>query len=263
MANIKFGPAGLGPVKDAINNLKKYSSLGLRACEVAFTYGVYFSKEEAKKIGAVAKKLGIQLSIHSPYYVNLNSKEEEKIIASQQRILKCAEIGHYLGAKRIVFHPGYYSGMEKADALKNISERILDMKKIIDREGYDVMLCPELMGKINVFGSMEEISSIVKLTGTSFCIDFAHNLARSGGDYGFKDALRNFPQRKWHVHFSGIIYGKNGEKRHRNTKIEEWKKLLNFLIKQDKEITIISEAPECVEDAVLGHRIYEELKKQN
>jgi endonuclease IV len=34
------------------------------------------------------------------------------------------------------------------------------------------------MGKINVFGSVEEISDLVKETGCSFCIDFAHILAR-------------------------------------------------------------------------------------
>ena len=43
---IKFGPSGLGPVKDAINNLKRYHELGLKACEIAFTYGIYINHEK-------------------------------------------------------------------------------------------------------------------------------------------------------------------------------------------------------------------------
>ena len=38
---IKFGPAGLGSVKTAEKVLEEYYSKGFRACEIAFTYGVY------------------------------------------------------------------------------------------------------------------------------------------------------------------------------------------------------------------------------
>ena len=72
MSNIKFGPAGLGGVKEAIANLKKYKRLGLEACEIAFTYGVYIKTQiEAEEIGKAAEKLEISLSIHAPYYINL------------------------------------------------------------------------------------------------------------------------------------------------------------------------------------------------
>ena len=54
---IRFGPAGLGGVKEAISNLEMYHKLGLRACEIAFTYGIYIKeKETAVKIGKKAKK---------------------------------------------------------------------------------------------------------------------------------------------------------------------------------------------------------------
>ena len=106
---VKFGPAGLGGVKEAISNLEKYQSLGLKACEIAFTYGVYIKrKEDALKIGKAAENLGIQLSIHAPYWINLNSADKEIIEKSKQRIIRCCDIGTYLGAKKVVFHPGYY-----------------------------------------------------------------------------------------------------------------------------------------------------------
>ena len=106
---ILFGPAGLGPVKTAEQVLEKYHKLGLRACEIAFTYSVYIKAGDAVRIGEIAKKLGIELSIHAQYWVNLNSAEKEKREATKKRILQCCEIGELLGAKVVVFHPVYYS----------------------------------------------------------------------------------------------------------------------------------------------------------
>jgi len=118
MSKIRFGPSGLGPVKDAVSRLEELHSLGLSACEVAFVRQVYIKKDDALMIGKRAKDLGIFLSIHAQYYVNLNSKEKEKIEASKKRILDCCEMAHYLGAKRVVFHPGFYSDMKSEDARK-------------------------------------------------------------------------------------------------------------------------------------------------
>ena len=49
MVNIKFGPAGLGGVKEAISNLEKMHELGINACEISFTYGPYIKEAECKK----------------------------------------------------------------------------------------------------------------------------------------------------------------------------------------------------------------------
>ena len=114
--SIKFGPAGLGGVKEAISNLEEYHQLGLKAWEIAFTYGVYLkNKEDAEKIGKKAKELGIQLSIHAPYYINLNSSDKSKIEKSKQRILDCLKVGTWLNAELVVFHPGFYGKMDKQE----------------------------------------------------------------------------------------------------------------------------------------------------
>ena len=96
---IRFGPAGLGPVKTAEKVLEEYHKKGLRACEIAFTYSIYIkSKVDAERIGKKAKELDITLSIHAPYWVNLNSAEKEKREATEKRILDCCEVGEWLGA---------------------------------------------------------------------------------------------------------------------------------------------------------------------
>ncbi len=260
MSTIKFGPAGLGPVKDAISNLEEFHRLGLKACEIAFTYGAYIkTKEDASVIGKVAKKLEIALSIHAPYYINLNSKEPEKIEASKKRILGCCEIGHWLGAKRVVFHPGFYSNMKSDEASIKIKENIVEMMTVIKKNKWDIELCPEIMGKVNVFGSIDEIADLVKETGCGFCIDFAHVLARYN-EHKFEEIKKAFPQKKWHAHFSGIEYNEKGERHHKPTETKEWKNLLKFLKELDKDIVIICESPDPVGDSVAGKEIWKEIE---
>ena len=253
---IKFGPAGLGGIKDASSNLEMYHKLGLKACEIAFTYGVYIKKkEDAVAIGKTAKKLGIKLSIHAPYWINLNSKDKEKIEKSKQRILKCCEIGTYLNASKVVFHPGYYSGIEKEKTYENIKKEILEIQKIRKEKKFTPNLAPETTGKKNVFGSIDEISQLVKDTKCDFCIDFAHVLARYK-NYEFEKIKKQFNQYKsWHIHFSGIEYGEKGEKRHILTSEKEFEKIIKFLPKK-KKITIINESPNTVKDSVMGLNIY-------
>ncbi|MEA3248697.1 MAG: TIM barrel protein [Nanoarchaeota archaeon] len=258
MSTIKFGPAGLGPVKEAISNLENLHHIGLKACEIAFTHGTYIkNKKDALAIGKVAKELEISLSIHAPYYINLNSKETEKIEASKKRILKCCEIGHWLGAKRVVLHPGFYSGMKSEEASIKIKEGIVEMMMIIKENKWDTKLCPEIMGKINVFGSIDEIADLVKDTSCGFCIDFAHILARYK-EHKFDEVKKAFPQKKWHVHFSGIEYNEKGERHHKPTDNKEWRNLLKFLKELDKDIVIICESPDPTGDSVKGNEIWKE-----
>jgi len=260
MLQIKFGPAGIGKVKEAINNLEMFSKLGLKACEIEFTHGVYIkNKQDAIRIGKVAKKLGIKLSIHASYWINLNSSDEKVIERSKKRILKCLETGTWLGADVVVFHAGYY-GERKEKAFENIKKRILEIQKEIKKKKYTSKLAPETMGKVNVFGSINEIAKLVEETGCGFCIDFAHILAREK-KVDMEKIKKLFLQKHWHCHFSGIEYGEKGEKHHKKTDIEGWKRLISNLPKK-KEITIINESPTPVEDSVLGMRIFESSNTQ-
>ena len=257
MGNIKIGPSGLGSVKDSEETLKEFNKLNFGNCEIDFTYQVYMNKEQAEKTGKIAKEKKIDLSVHAPYFVNLNSDEKPKIHASMQRILKCCEIGHYLGAKKIVFHSGYYGkNKDKEETFQNIKKRILEMMEIIKEKEWKVKLCPETMGKVNVFGSVEEISRLVRETNCSFCIDFAHILARDK-KIDYKKIKKLFPQKEWHCHFSGIEYTEKGERNHIDLTKEQWKELFDNLPKE-KDITIVCESPDRIRNCVEGIKI---LKK--
>jgi len=252
---IRFGPAGLGGVKEAAENLQEYNKLCLKACEIAFTYGVYIkNKKDAEEIGKEAKKQGIKLSIHAQYWINLNSKEKKKIEESKKRILDCCEIGSFLGAYCVVFHPGYYGGMDKIITYNNIKREILEMQEEIKKNKWQIQLAPETTGKVNVFGSVDEIKKLTDETGCFFCLDFAHILAREK-KVDYKTILEKFKDfKELHVHFSGIEYGEKGEKRHVKTKKNEAKELIENLKRyaKDKEIVIINESPYSTEDSVMA-----------
>ncbi len=272
---IRFGPAGIGGVKEAISNLEMYHKLGLKACEIAFTYGIYIKeKEDAVRIGKKAKELEIKLSIHAPYWINLNSLDKKKAEESKRRIMDCCKIGTLMKAHRIVFHPGYYSGIKgtnvplinpsfklavkrdpKKEAYENIKQRILEIQEEIKKENYTPKLAPETSGKVNVFGSIAEIRKLTEDTKCSFCLDFAHILARYKS-YQIKETLSEFKDAKeLHIHFSGIEYGEKGEKNHKETPERELRKLISSLPK-NKDITIINESPSPINDSVMGLKIY-------
>ena len=70
----------MGPVKEVEKTFKEYHEAGIRVVEIPFTYNVFIkSKEVAKKVKKTAEKYRIMLTIHAPYWINLNSDEKEKV----------------------------------------------------------------------------------------------------------------------------------------------------------------------------------------
>jgi deoxyribonuclease-4 len=108
---LRFGTAGIpisSPKRDTVSGIKRVAELGLNAMEVEFVRGVRMGVESAKKIKEIAGKLNVSLSTHAPYFINLASEDREKRKKSIGFITNTARIADALGAKIVVFHPGYY-----------------------------------------------------------------------------------------------------------------------------------------------------------
>lgn len=256
---IKFGPSGIGAIKDITETFKDYNKSGISAAEIPFTYGVFIKKkEDAEKVGNAAKKFDISLSIHAPYWINLNSKEEKKIEESKKRILNSCEVGELMGAKIVVFHAGFYGKDDKETTYQNIKKAIIEIQEKIKERKWKIEIGVETMGKVNVFGSAEEILRLVKETSCSFCLDFAHLYSRSLGKESYKQIYEKFKNfSHLHCHFSGIAFGEKGEKNHEETPKEEIKKL-SLAFPKDKNITIINESPSPVKDSIRTIEIFKE-----
>jgi len=255
---ILVGPGGnIG--KNIINSLYDLKSYKLKCMEVEFVRSTWMGNKTAKEVGELAKKSGVKLSVHASYYVNLNSID--KLEGSERRILEACERGHYMGAENIVFHPGYYGKKSKEETYEFIKKEIIKLQNKIKENKWKVELCPETTGKVNVFGSLEELIKLVKDTKCSICVDFAHLYARNQGKLDYEevfDKLKVLKLKKLHCHFSGIEYGLKGEKRHINVDIAQFKKLVKAVPKK-LDLIIINESPSLLDDALKMKKLVNSL----
>ena len=252
---IKIGPAGSSGLGNE-EGIRHANELGLSALEVEFTYGVRMKNDEAKKVGLLAQKLNISLSVHAPYYINLNSEEKPKIYASKTRILQSCERGHYLGAKYIVFHAGFYGKEDKEKTYQDIKKEIIDLQETIKQKKWDVMLAPETTGKASQFGDIDELLRLKNETGCHLTIDFSHLKARNNGKIDYDELFKKIKHiGHIHSHFSGIEWTAKGERRHLVTETKDIKELLEYIKKYGADVTIINESPDPFGDCVKTKRI--------
>lgn len=252
----------MGPVKEVEKTFALYKKLGINACEIPFTYGVYIKdKKVAEHIGKLAKKNNISLSIHAPYYINLASKEKIKREASKKRIFDSCRIGYYLGVKYVVFHAAYYTGRSEEEIYKIVKDSILELQKKLKKEGFgSVSLCPETTGKESQFGSIEELVKLAKETKCGVCVDFAHIYARNVGKIDYDYVCKLVKKIKIKTgHFSGIEYGPKGERRHIHTDKKRVEELLKYLKKYKISIRLIDESPDPLKGALIIRSVLEGL----
>lgn len=268
MQKILLGPAGIGEYKTISTIFKKYYSLGLKAVEIPFTYGIYFNNQQSKIVGKIAKKFNIKLSVHAPYWINLASKEKIKIKQSQQRILLSCERAYYLGASYVVFHPAFFGNYNKEEVYQKTKNSVLEIQKIIAKNNFDTQLAPETTGKHSALGGLDEIIRLTKETKCNLCVDFAHLWAREQGKLNYSeifDKLEELKLKHYHFHFSGIEFTLKGERKHLNMNVVQSPSFLLLaqeILKRKINCTIISESPITWQDSLKMKKIFEELGYQ-
>ena len=257
---IYIGPSGKGGYDNYGSLFTGLSEHGLSAMEVPFTYGVRMKQDKAKEVGKLAHEHGIRLSIHAPYYVNLASPEEEKVQASKARILDSCRRAHDMGATHVVFHPGFYQKREPENVYSLIRDAMRDLMQTLREEHLNVTLAPETTGKQSQFGSLDELKRLMRDTGCSLCLDFAHVIARTGGTMSYEEMLEGL-QGHIHGHFSGIEYSDKGERRHLDTEEKEARKLFEAILARDMDVTLINESPHPFQDAVMMQGVLNRITK--
>ena len=112
MDKLNFLTAGI-PLKSVPRTYKNaffdLEEMGLNGIEIEFVRGVNISESNVKEVQELAQPKGMVLTAHAPFFVNLNSPEQEKIDASIARIIETARMAKTLGLYSIVFHAAYYS----------------------------------------------------------------------------------------------------------------------------------------------------------
>lgn len=187
---------------------------------------VRVSDEMCAQIKAAAEAANVTLSVHAPYFINLNSQTAELMEKSDARLMAAAREGYLAGARDIVFHPGSYHSQPPEQVYERAKEKLLELTGILREEGVQVNLRPETMGKSAMFGSLAEVVQLsAEVPGVLPCIDWAHLHARRGratfNSYAefadalqcVKDGLGEEGLSKLHFHMSGIAYTAKGERR--------------------------------------------------
>jgi len=162
-----FGTAGI-PVSSKAQSTKagieRIRELGLDCMEVEFVLGVRISSQAAEAAGELAARRRVRLSAHSPYYVNLNAREPEKLEASRERILRTARITSLLGGKSIVFHAAYYMKDAPDKVYAAVKENLEQVVSELREEGNELYLDQSYQGALDsVRESMEKLKSIEEL----------------------------------------------------------------------------------------------------
>lgn len=203
--------------------------LGIDALELAWVHSVSVKPEGGMRIKAAAAELGVRLSVHAPYYINLNSPEPDKVAASILRIVQAGRGAAWVGARDVVLHLGYHHADDRPTVFRRVRDRLAEARDRLaaddDIDAGAVCLRPELMGRVSQFGDLDEVLALcAEVAGTAPCIDIAHLHARTGAWNSHRafealfdaigDALGAAALQDLHVHASGIAYGPLGEKKH-------------------------------------------------
>ncbi len=273
---VKFGPAGnpIGYKGKTPQVCDFLADKGLDAYEYQATYGVRISQNPAQELKRNSIKNGVLISMHAPYYVNMSSSDPAVIERSIERLIQSARAAEWMGAYRIVFHPGFYTKYSPEEALKKCKESLETVLEKLDAEGIkNFTFAPETTGKKSQLGTLEEIIDICQsLDKFQPTIDFAHLYARSGGgikskgdDRQILDMLDNdLDIAHLHCHFTRIEYGDSGEKKHHILSEKEYgppvKPLLEVLKESGWNSTIICETPLIDQDALRLKTCFDNMK---
>ena len=267
---MRIGTAGYPQgSKGPLDALDRLSEAGLDALEVEFVRQVRMGEDKAKALGERARELGIVLSAHAPYYINLNSKDPEVIERSIDRITRTAEVAHLMGARLIVVHAALYHDRPAEEVTMAVMDGVRRCRSMISENELSPMIGLEVMGKKSAWGRIGEIGEVVTtFKGVVPVVDFAHLHAFGGGSLrsveDVRRALREvseFYQGPLHCHYSSVEYGERGERRHLPLKAEEprFDMVAEALLEWGEEVTVICESTSPFEDAMSMRRTSDRL----
>ena len=252
--------------------IREGDTLAVLSCGLARNY------EELTGLRIMAEDLDVQMSIHTPYYMDIIS-DGELYFKSMDSIRWAGIIAHELGAGTVVTHVGLYGDSSPKTALKKTKERLTELTTWYKKHGIRVTLGLELSGRQEVFGSLSEISKLCRdIEGIVPAVNFAHYHSREGGilrepkDFDkVLDSIEELTRGEFYTHFSGVEHEEGNEKRFTSIKKGDlrFEPLAEAIVDRNQPITVISSSPLLEHDAmymkvilerVLAKKVTKEIK---
>ena len=268
-----FGTAGVPNCTVKKNNpvegVQKIAELGLDCMQLEFAHGVRMKEEISSALRKASYELGIPLTSHGPYYINLNAREQDKIDSSVERIIQTAKISDLCGAESMTFHAAFYMKDSPYDVFDLVEKSMNVIEERLARLDIDIELRPELTGKTSQFGSLDELITLTKNVGSvKPCMDFSHLYARTGKYNTYEEISEVIGELKtelgaeavnnMHIHVSGISSNSKGDLKHLNLESSDfnWKGLLNSLKDNKCHGYVICNSPNLEVDAKMMKDYY-------
>lgn len=275
-SRLLFGTAGIPHSTQKKNNpiegVKQIHALGLDCMQLEFAHGVRMKEEVSSGLRKVSYELGIPLTSHGPYYINLNAREQDKIDSSVERIIQTAKISDLCGAESMTFHAAFYMKDSPYDVFDLVEKSLNVIEEHLGRLDIEIELRPELTGKSSQFGSLEELIALTRSVNTCHpCMDFSHLYARTNifnSEQEFDEILDRLKielgaesLNNMHIHLSGISSNSKGDLKHLNLEDSDfnWRDLMKSLKKHDCKGYIICNSPNLEKDALLMKNYYMSL----
>jgi deoxyribonuclease-4 len=257
----------------SIGSVLRLSELQLSALELGWVQAVRVSEETCQGICRTALESQVKISVHAPYFINLNAADDEWP-NSRKRLMDAAFYGHLAGATDIIFHPGSYFSLAPDAVLPIAIDRLQGCIMELRSAGNPVTLRPETMGKSAMLGSLEDCLAMSQaIQGVEPCLDFAHLHARPGDgsmntlaewnqaldSYG--SALGTAAFQRLHIHLSGIEYSSKGERNHLPIQESDLDLAAIFtaLAQHGCQGRILCESPAMEEDSLLMKALWEKI----
>jgi deoxyribonuclease-4 len=256
----------------SIGAIQQIAALNLTSLELGWVQSVRVSPETCAAIRKTGAEQRVAISVHAPYFINLNANAEEWP-KSRQRLMDAAFYGNLAGATDIIFHPGSYFEKPPQEVLPLAIERLRGCIDELRLAENPVTLRPETMGKSAMLGSLADTLAMSQaIPGVAPCLDFAHLHARAGdGSMNSKDewlivldayeaALGTNALQQLHIHLSGIEYNQKGERNHLPVIESDFnlKALFQALHERGCQGRILCESPKMEEDALYMQEIWQQ-----
>lgn len=271
-----FGTAGVpnSTVKknSPVDGVQRIHELDLDCMQLEFAHGVRMKEEVSSALRKASYELGVPLTSHGPYYINLNAREQDKIDSSVERIIQTAKISDLCGAESMTFHAAFYMKDSPFDVFDLVEKSMNVIEERLNRLDIEIELRPELTGKTSQFGSLDELINLTKnVMSVKPCMDFSHLYARTGEYNSYaemktvldklEEQLGSEALKNMHIHVSGISSNSKGDLKHLNLEKSDfnWKDMLKALKEKDCGGYVVSNSPNLEEDAKMLKDYYAAL----
>ena len=258
MATVYSGPGGLPSRESPETSVERLVERGYDACEIDFGDGFWMDWDFARRLGEVARKARVRLSVHAPLAAFLGHVERggRKHQMAVGMLDHSAGLAQACGAAPVVIHPGFLLGRTREAAIDAVVEQLSELGARLAAKGRLVPFGIEVMGRARELGSLDDVLAISsRLDWVRPVPDFAHMHATSDGAFTtverFAAALEAVdralpPDAPFHIHSSDVSYVNRNEKAHLpygqgSLRAEP---LAEALARFSRPATVISEAPD-------------------